>query len=1089
MGGSTVGIDGSELLSTSSPVASSSFLYPNAGGANNGSIGGSRRKGSMGSRWTVHDSSDMSYDDGSDSERDYLMGGGDQPGYFAIPQYEDDVLIKSSNILGGDFKLGTVLGVFLPCLFSILGVILFLRLGFIVGQAGIWLTLVMYLMAYTILVTTVTSISAISTNGHIRGGGAYFMISRVLGPEFGGSIGVIFYLSDILSASMYIIGFVEVLVENFGVEHGKLYNILPDSDWWIFGYGVMLVAICVLISLIGSQAFTKIFMLFVLVLLATLLTIYISYIFQTPFSDPETLTYFTGFNLTTFNNNSGPSYTIDPETGNQLNFQLVFGILFPSCTGVLAGSNMSGDLKNPSHSIPRGTFSALLTTGMIYVTYTIFTGFTVLRITLQENLSFLEEISLSREMIIIGILVCSWASGLQSILGASRVLQAIARDNLLPFTSWLGYGTKKKDEPRVAIIFSTLIIICVLFGGNLNAVAPVASVCYLLVYGGVNFACFLLDIAGAPNFRPTWQYFHWSIALFGVVSCIGGMFLINSLYAIVAILFMTMIFGMIYWWAPQKSWGDVSQALIYHQVRKYLLRLDSRKDHVKFWRPQILLLINNPRSSYPLVEFTNDLKKGGLFVLAHVLVGEFSKMKNQYIQQLPVWVHFVEVAKVKAFVEFAIASSIRAGVQTLLTCTGFGAMKPNLVMVGFLEKDDPQIDQLDLLPVPKSKNGKTSPIIRRLDFQFPPLRTSEKRDRVNEENLVGILHDAISLGKNIAVARGFSSAHRRIWDFKDLPKKQVPYIDIWPIGLRGTDSATTYTLVIQLGTILSTVWRRRAKLRVLCFVEHEEDIEEERKISQNMLEELRVQCELQVFALASENLPAYERARRHRREMKTEKMDSISITVESETSMQLSFEHGTPPIGSNQDSFDTSRAVSPPPSGITSPPSPTPHSPAADVTPHSPATDVSNLTIFHSLSKKEQNKVINQLLRKHSKSIDHIPGSEATLTQNNLKKSEALSKVEPAEVLINDGSAAATTSFSADRPANLTHRKHSKKMHLKHLEDPNIPPTAVVIISLHAPPESASQAADYVEDIRTMTKDLPPTLLVHGVTDVIATDL
>jgi hypothetical protein len=118
-------------------------------------------------------------------------------------------------------KFGWVEGVLIRCILNIFGVMIFLRISWIVGQAGVILMTVIILLATVVTLITALSTSAICTNGEIRGGGAYYLISRSLGPEFGGAIGIIFSFANAVAASMYVIGFSETLVDLFRVNKAR----------------------------------------------------------------------------------------------------------------------------------------------------------------------------------------------------------------------------------------------------------------------------------------------------------------------------------------------------------------------------------------------------------------------------------------------------------------------------------------------------------------------------------------------------------------------------------------------------------------------------------------------------------------------------------------------------------------------------------------------------------------------------------------------------------------------------------------------------------------------------------------------------
>ncbi|PUU72580.1 amino acid permease-domain-containing protein [Tuber borchii] len=699
---------------------------------------------------------------------------------------------------------------------------MFLRFGFILGQSGILGMLGTAPTPYSYLINLITtlSISAISSNGTVRGGGAYYLISRSLGPEFGGSIGLVFYLGFVFNTGMNAVGMIDCLMNNFGQVTGSSGHILRDGYWHRYLYATAVLVFCTAICAVGSQ------------------------------------------------------------TSGRENWQDLFGILFPATAGIFAGASMSGDLRNPSKSIPKGTLHGLLLTFVAYTMVILSMGATIKRESLYKDLNIIQDINASKHLILMGELASSFFSALMGVIGSAKSLQALARDGVVPGVSIFGQGTKSHDEPTYAIILTFLLSQLTLFG-DINQIANIVTMTYLMTFLVTNLACFLLKIGSAPNFRPSFRYFTWWTAAAGAVVSGATMLFVDKLYAGGCLAVLLSLFLVIHYTTPPKSWGDVSQSLIYHQVRKYLLRL--KQEHVKFWRPQILLLVNDPRRSWKLIQFCNAMKKGALYILGHIVVTpDFQESFPEVKRQQAAWMKYIDFSKVKAFPQISIAPTIEWGARNIVLSAGLGGMRPNIAVVGFYNLDEHR-ESTPLINVPSATpiSDKTS-ANRRLARQGLPnkhvshiadnLPTDSMRSEkaVSATGYVNILEDLLlSLQINVAIAKGFEDL--------ELPQKgkhhEKKYIDLWPIQMSAeiendapgagsvlTTNFDTYTLILQLGCILNTVpaWKKTYKVRVAVFVEYESDVKEEQERVKKLLENLRIQAEVLVMWLSSGELRSYE---------------------------------------------------------------------------------------------------------------------------------------------------------------------------------------------------------------------------------------
>ncbi|ETV96376.1 hypothetical protein, variant [Aphanomyces invadans] len=522
-------------------------------------------------------------------------------------------------------------------------------------------------------VLTVLSASAIASNGAMRGGGSYYLISRSLGPEFGGAIGLQFYLLYASGVAMYLVGFAEE-VEQTWFPHSPW-----GKKWVVVAVASTTLATIVCIALIGAHAFSKVNQYLFVVQFACIAYGAIAICLASP-HELAAGGHVTGPRATTLAANMHANYTDELHVCGPTACDLsqVYAIVFPLATGFMEGLNLSGDLKQPGKSIPVGSLAAVVTACLIYISLIFLFGASFDGVALRTNFSFFQQVGPTPYVIITGILVSCYTSGLGALFGASRILQAIARDNLFYGLGFLGQGSAQGDEPQYAVGFTAVLSLVFIFIGDLDVLAPICTSFFCVAYAAVNFTSLVLQVTGVPNFRPTFGYSCWPLSLLGVAVNLCVMVYLNAMYAAVTFLVVTALFVYLSLAGPETSWGNVSQALMYHQVRKYLLRLDTRKGHVKFWRPAILFVPQNCHG--PSVALCNRLKKGGLYIVGDIVLGEFgTATAAEATRRFQRWLDVIDSANLKAIPQVLVAPSIRHGYQALMQCSGLGGMDVNTV--------------------------------------------------------------------------------------------------------------------------------------------------------------------------------------------------------------------------------------------------------------------------------------------------------------------------------------------------------------------------------------------------------------------------
>ncbi len=561
------------------------------------------------------------------------------------------LLMSQVSQSGEGNRFGTFAGVFTPCVLTILGVIMFLRFGFIVGQAGVWATLLILLASKMITSLTTLSLSAIATNTRVEGGGAYFLISRSLGPEFGGAIGLLFFVAQALSVALYVIGFAEASMAY--LPSGTSPTLVATcTNFFVFA--------CVVI---GAGWALKVQFLILATVAASLLSFYLGA--------------WQSFDVKLLAANAMPLY-MEGES-----FWTIFALFFPAVTGIMAGANMSGDLRDPGRSIPRGTLAAIVVTGLVYLSQAIMLAGSRPREALNTDTMIMADIAVMPAMIAAGVFAATLSSALGSMMGAPRILQSLSRDRLFRWLQPFGAGSGVNREPRRAIVASFLIAETGILAADLDTIAPLITMAFLLTYGLLNLATFYEAITKNPSYRPQFKFCHWSASLAGAIGCGLVMLLIDWRWAMVA----SGLVVSVHWYLSRvelsADWGDLQSGLLFERTRRNLIKLEDELYHPKNWRPFVLAFSGTGFSRPHLVVFGSWLTADtGILTLGQVIPGELDDRHQRRISQEKILHTMIKDHDLNAFPAVVVSTDYPTGVEALVQCQGLGRLRPNMVLLG-----------------------------------------------------------------------------------------------------------------------------------------------------------------------------------------------------------------------------------------------------------------------------------------------------------------------------------------------------------------------------------------------------------------------
>ncbi|XP_016531669.1 solute carrier family 12 member 3-like [Poecilia formosa] len=509
-------------------------------------------------------------------------------------------------------RFGWIIGVKMRCMLNIWGVIMFLRLSWITSQAGIVLTCVIILMSVVVTSVTALSISAIATNGRVRSGGAYFMISRTLGPEIGGPIGLVFALANAMACALHTVGF-SLVVRDLMHEFGAI-MVDPINDVRIIG--VVTVTILLMITQAGMAWESKTQILFFLALMVSFANYLIGTVIP-PTIEKQAIGIF-GYRGDIFVQNLTPDWR-----GAQNDFFRMFAIFFPAATGIMSGVNICGDLKDPATAIPKGTLMAIFWTTLSYLVIAVTTGSCVVRDAsgnkshiltgnntdgcvglacnlgwnftdcsqsqtcrygLANSFNVLGQLSGFYYIIVVGIFAATLSSALGFLVSAPKIFQCLCNDQIYPYIIFFAKGYGKNNEPRRAYILCYLIATAVILIADLNAIAPLISNFFLCSYALINFSCFHASITNSPGWRPSFHYYSKWAALFGAIISVVLMFLFTWWAALVTLSIIIFLLGYVNYNKPKLNWGSSMQAGTYNMALSSSVSLTGVEDHVKNFR-------------------------------------------------------------------------------------------------------------------------------------------------------------------------------------------------------------------------------------------------------------------------------------------------------------------------------------------------------------------------------------------------------------------------------------------------------------------------------------------------------------------------
>ena len=579
----------------------------------------------------------------------------------------------AKSLVNTNAKFGTM-PVFLTALSTILGAILFLRFGWAVGQVGFWGVIGIIILGHAVTIPTAFAVAEIATNQRVQGGGAYYIISRSFGLNIGGAIGITLYLSQAISVAFYVIAFGEAFEPVINWLRDNYGFVIADRRWISIPTMVIL---SILILTKGANFGMKALYVVVAILLTSIAMFFLG---DSPIKPTEV-----NFSATV------------PE---HLNFFFVFTIIFPAFTGLAAGLGLSGDLKDPKKSIPRGTLWATVVGMVVYVAIAYKFAISATPEDMVNDQLIMSKIAVWGPIIPIGLAAAAMSSALGSIMVAPRTLQAIGFDDIFPQKSinrWFAKGREKDSEPINGSLITIIIAFFFVIVGDVNFVAQIISMFFMVTYGAICLISFLEHFAADPAYRPTFRS-NWYVSLLGALFSFWLMFKMNAPYAAFSVLIM----GIIYYAImanneENQGLNKLFRGVIFQLSRRLQIMLQrAGNEKEKGWRPFGVCISHDTfkrRSAFDVMRWISY--KYGFGTYIHFIKGflneETTKESKEVLSRL---IQLSEGNKSRVYLDTIISPSYTSAIAQVVQLSGLSGKGNNLILFEFSRTDPGNLKEI-----------------------------------------------------------------------------------------------------------------------------------------------------------------------------------------------------------------------------------------------------------------------------------------------------------------------------------------------------------------------------------------------------------